>query len=154
MTMGTYVQRTFQVRPEDLGRTWERKWYLIDAKGKTLGRLAAKIAKILQGKHKPIYTPHVGVGDYVVVINAAQIRVTGKKLEQKKYYRYSGYPGGINVRTLKELLEKDPERPLREAVRRMLPKNIQGRRMLRRLKIYPGPEHPHQAQKPVPLELE
>lgn len=139
---------------EEQGITWQRSWYLIDAKGKTLGRLASEIAKILQGKHKPVYTPHVCVGDYIVVINAAKIRTTGKKLEQKKYYRYTGYPGGLKVKTLEQLLEERPELPLREAVRRMLPKNIQGRRMLRRLKIYPGPDHPHQAQKPIPLELE
>lgn len=143
------MQRTSMVKREEL----ERGWYLIDARGQTLGRLAAQIATILQGKHKPAYTPHVGVGDYVVVINAAAIHVTGRKLDQKIYYRYSGYPGGLRARPLREVLAKSPELPLRKAVQRMLPQNEQGRRAFRRLKIYPGPDHPHQAQKLIPLEL-
>jgi large subunit ribosomal protein L13 len=137
------------VKQEEL----ERNWYVIDARGQTLGRLAAQIAKILQGKHKPAYTPHVGTGDYVIVVNAAAIRVTGRKLDQKIYYRYSGYPGGLRSRPLREVLEKSPDLPLRKAVQRMLPQNDQGRRALRRLKIYPGPDHPHSAQSPIPLDL-
>lgn len=144
------MQRTYMVKKEEL--EGERKWWLIDARGQTLGRLAAKVATILQGKHKPIYTPHAGVGDYVVVINAAKIHVTGKKLDEKIYYRYSGYPGGLHARPLREVLERDPTFPLKEAVRRMLPKNTQGRRAFRRLKVYPGPEQPHEAQRPIPLE--
>lgn len=143
------MQRTSMVKREEL----ERGWYLIDARGQTLGRLAVRIATILQGKHKPAYTPHLGIGDYVVVINAAAIRVTGRKLDQKIYYRYSGYPGGLRARPLREVLAKSPELPLRKAVQRMLPRNAQGRRAFRRLKVYPGPDHPHQAQNPIPLEL-
>lgn len=150
---GLAMQRTYMAKQEDLDEAHPRKWYLIDARGQTLGRLAAKIATILQGKHKPAYTPHVGMGDYVVVINAAQIRVTGRKLDQKIYYRYSGYPGGLRARPLREVLEKHPELPLKKAVQRMLPKNDQGRQAFRRLKVYPGPDHPHQAQEPIPLEL-
>jgi large subunit ribosomal protein L13 len=143
------MQRTSMVKQGEL----ERGWYLIDARGQILGRLAAKIATLLQGKHKPLYTPHVGLGDYIVVINAAAIRVTGRKLDQKIYYRYSGYPGGLRARPLREVLERSPDLPLRKAVLRMLPKNEQGRRAFRRLKIYGGPNHPHQAQNPIPLEL-
>lgn len=140
-------------KKEELGQLWQREWYLIDARGLTLGRLAARIATILQGKHKPSYTPHVGVGDYVVVVNAGKIRVTGKKLQQKVYYHYSGYPGGLRAQPLQEVLEKRPELPLKKAVLRMLPRNKQGRRAFRRLKVYPGPDHPHQAQSPAPLEV-
>jgi large subunit ribosomal protein L13 len=150
---GLAMQETYMVKQDELEETCPRKWYLIDARGQTLGRLAAKIATILQGKHKPAYTPHVGMGDYVVVINASQIRVTGRKLDQKIYYRYSGYPGGLRARPLREVLEKHPELPLKKAVQRMLPKNDQGRRAFRRLKVYPGPDHPHQAQEPIPLQL-
>lgn len=147
------MQKTIVAKREEMGKSWHRKWYLVDAKGKTLGRLAARIAHVLMGKHKPIYTPHVDVGDYVVVINAAQIRVTGSKREQKRYYRYSGYPGGLRERTFEELIVKHPTQPLYEAVRRMLPRSTLGRRMLKKLKIYPGPEHPHGPQDPQPLEL-
>jgi len=147
------MQKTFVAKREEMGQSWQRNWYLVDAKGKTLGRLASRIAHVLMGKHKPIYTPHVDVGDYVVVINAAQVRVTGKKREQKKYYRYSGYPGGLKEQTFEELIAKHPTRPLYEAVRRMLPRSTLGRRMLKKLKIYPGPEHPHRPQNPQPLEL-
>ncbi|MGQ9476888.1 MAG: 50S ribosomal protein L13 [Candidatus Bipolaricaulia bacterium] len=147
------MQKTYMVKQDELEETSPRKWYLIDARGQTLGRLAAKIATILQGKHKPDYTPHVGMGDYVIVINAAQVRVTGRKLDQKIYYRYSGYPGGLRAKPLREVLEKSPELPLKKAVQRMLPKNDQGRRAFRRLKVYPGPDHPHQAQSPIPLQL-
>lgn len=146
------MQKTPLMRKEEMGKTWKRDWYLVDAKGQTLGRLAARIARVLMGKHKPIYTPHVDVGDYVVVINAAHVKVTGKKLEQKRYYHHSGYPGGLKERTLAEMLQKHPTKPLYEAVRRMLPKSTLGRRMLKKLKVYPGPEHPHRAQNPKPLE--
>lgn len=142
-------QKSFMAKPGEV----ERKWYLVDASGKTLGRLASRIATILMGKHKPIYTPHVDTGDYVVVVNAEKIVLTGKKLDQKKYYRHSGYPGGLKVVTARQLLEKHPERLIYLAVKRMLPKNALGRRMLRKLKVYAGPEHPHQAQKPEPIDL-
>lgn len=145
------MQRTYMVKKEELED--EREWYLIDARGQRLGRLAARIATILQGKHKPIYTPHAGVGDYIIVINAEKIRVTGKKLDQKVYYRYSGYPGGLRTRPLREVLERNPTLPLKQAILRMLPKNAQGRRAFRRLKVYPGPDHPHQAQNPIPLKV-
>ncbi|MCS7216901.1 MAG: 50S ribosomal protein L13 [Candidatus Bipolaricaulota bacterium] len=140
-------------KKEDAGRTFERRWYVVDAAGQPLGRLASKIAKILQGKHKPTYTPHFDVGDYVVVINAAKIKLTGDKEDTKVYYRHSGYIGNLKEIPYRELLAKHPELPLKLAVRRMLPKNELGRRMLRKLKVYPGPEHPHQAQNPLPLSL-
>jgi len=148
------MQKTPLAKREDMGKEWERAWYIVDARGKTLGRLASRIAHILMGKHKPIYTPHVDVGDYVVVINAAQINVTGAKREKKLYYRYSGYPGGLKEQTFEELIRKHPTKPLYEAVRRMLPRSTLGRRMLKKLKIYPGPEHPHAAQDPKPLDLD
>jgi len=126
----------------------ERKWVQVDAQGKTLGRLASRIAMVLMGKHRPTYTPHVDTGDFVVVTNAAKIRVTGRKLEQKVYKRYSGYPGGLKTETLATKLRRRPEEVLRLAVRRMLPKGSLGNRMLKKLKIYAGPDHPHQAQRP------
>lgn len=141
--------KTYRIRPEDV----VREWYLIDAKNKTLGRLASEIAKILRGKHKPYYQPDVDCGDFVVVINAREVRVTGKKLEDKKYYFHSNYPGGLKERTLKWMLEHKPEEVLRLAVKRMLPKNRLGHRMLKRLKIYAGSEHPHKAQQPKLLEV-
>jgi len=125
----------------------------VNAEGKTLGRLASEIAKILRGKHKPIYTPHLDCGDYVVVINADKIRVTGRKLEQKIYYRHSGYPGGLKSISLRDQLQKHPERVLEAAVRGMLPKNRLGRKMFKKLKVYAGDSHPHQAQQPKTLEL-
>lgn len=146
-------QKTYMAKKEDAGRTFERRWYVVDAAGQPLGRLASKIAKILQGKHKPTYTPHFDVGDYVVVINAAKIKLTGDKEDTKVYYRHSGYIGNLKEIPYRELLAKHPELPLKLAVRRMLPKNELGRRMLRKLKVYPGPEHPHQAQTPLPLSL-
>ncbi|MCD6450264.1 MAG: 50S ribosomal protein L13 [Thermotogaceae bacterium] len=142
-------QKTYLAKPEEL----EKKWYVIDAQGKTLGRLATKIATILMGKHKPTFTPHVDTGDYVIVVNAEKIVLTGKKLDQKKYYRHSGYPGGLKVVTARQLLQKHPEKLLHLAVKRMLPKNTLGRKMLKKLKVYTGPEHPHQAQKPEKLEI-
>jgi len=133
--------------------TVERKWLLVDAQGRILGRLATRLALILQGKHKPIYTPHVDTGDFVVVVNAEKVRVTGKKLTQKMYQRYSGYPGGLRQRSLKEMLARHPERVLEQAVRRMLPKTKLGDKMFRKLKVYAGATHPHQAQQPEPLTL-
>ena len=121
-------------------------WHVRDADGKTLGRLSSEIATLLQGKHKPIYVPNLNTGDYVIVINAEKIRVTGKKLQQKMYYRHSGYPGGLKEQTLAELLERAPTRVIKHAVKGMLPKNSMGRRMLSRLKLYAGNSHPHEAQ--------
>jgi large subunit ribosomal protein L13 len=141
--------RTYVVTADDI----QREWWVVDAQGRNLGRLASRIASILRGKHKPVYSPHLDVGDFVIVTNAEQVEVTGRKSDQKVYYRYSGYPGGLSAVTLGEQLERHPTRVLRAAVRGMLPKNRLGRKMLRKLKIYAGPEHPHQAQQPKPLEL-
>ncbi len=132
----------------------ESKWYVIDAEGKTLGRLAARIATILRGKHKPEYTPNLPVGDYVIVINAAKVKLTGRKLEDKIYTRYSGYPGGLKRIPAGEMLKRHPERVIERAVKGMLPKNRLGRKLFKRLKVYAGPDHPHAAQKPEKLELE
>jgi large subunit ribosomal protein L13 len=132
----------------------ERKWYLIDAKDKILGRLASRIALILMGKRKPFYSPSVDVGDYVVVINADKVKVTGKKFEKKIYYRPSFYPGGLKEIPFKKMMEKKPENIIYLAVKRMLPKNKLGRKMLKRLKIYRGDTHPHIAQKPIKINLE
>lgn len=131
----------------------DRKWYVVDASGKTLGRMATEIATILRGKHKPNFTPHVDCGDFVIVINAEKIHVTGNRLDEKMYYSYSGYPGGLRERSLREMLAKKPEMVITEAVRRMLPKKALGKQMLTKLKVYAGPEHPHAAQQPEPLEL-
>ena len=143
------LYKTYSAKKEEV----KRKWFVVDAKDKVLGRLASKIALILRGKHKSIYTPHVDTGDYVIVVNAEKVVLTGKKLENKKYYSHSGYPGGLKVKTAKELLEKYPERLIIHAVKGMLPKNILGRKMLKKLKVYRGENHPHKAQKPEPLEL-
>jgi large subunit ribosomal protein L13 len=132
----------------------ERNWLVVDASGKTLGRLATQIADILRGKRKPEYTPHVDVGDFVIVVNAERVSVSGNKLHEKRYYRHSGYPGGLRSRTLEEMLARRPEEVIRLAVKGMLPRNRLGRAQLRKLKIYAGPEHPHAAQKPEPLEVE
>jgi len=132
----------------------ESKWYVIDAEGKTLGRLAAKIATILRGKHKPEFTPNEAFGDYVIVVNAEKVKLTGKKLEDKIYTRYSGYQGGLKRIPAGEMLKKHPERVIERAVKGMLPKNRLGRRLFKRLKVYAGPDHPHAAQKPEKLELE
>ena len=132
----------------------ERRWYVVDAEGKTLGRLATRIADTLRGKNKPQYTPHVDTGDFVVVVNAEKIAVTGKKLDDKIYYRHSGYPGGLRSRTLREQLERRPTEVLRKAVKGMLPRNRLASAQLRKLKIYAGPEHPHAAQAPKPLEVD
>ncbi|RMG03613.1 MAG: 50S ribosomal protein L13 [Nitrospirae bacterium] len=131
----------------------ERKWYLIDASGKTLGRLATRIASYLRGKHKPQFTPHVDTGDFIVVINAEKIRLTGKKLDQKVYYHHTGYPGGIKSETARKRLQRSPEKVIMSAVWGMLPKNRLGRRLIKKLKVYRGAEHPHQAQKPESIDL-
>jgi large subunit ribosomal protein L13 len=131
----------------------EKKWYVVDASGKVLGRLATQIAKVLRGKHKPEFTPHADAGDHVIVINAAEIKVTGKKETDKHYYSHSGYPGGIKDITFDKLMEKDPTRIIKFAVKGMMPKNPLGRDMMRKLKIYAGAEHPHEAQQPVEINL-
>ena len=132
----------------------ERIWYIVNAEDKVLGRLASKVATILRGKHKPIYVPHADVGDYVIVINAAKVRLTGKKLEQKVYYHYSGYPGGLKETHLSDLMRKNPEEVIKRAIKGMLPKNKLGRKMLTKLKVYPDKEHGQEAQKPVPVPAE
>lgn len=142
--------KTYSAKPAEI----TRDWWVVDAEGQTLGRLASRIALILRGKHKPIYTPHIDTGDYVVVINADKIKVTGNKLDDKIYYRHSGYPGGLYERTLREQLARFPDRPIEIAVRGMLPKNSLGRAMIKKLKIYAGAEHPHAAQQPKPLALD
>jgi len=131
----------------------QREWYVVDAAGQTLGRLAARVARILRGKHKPMYSPSVDTGDFVIVVNAEKIHVTGRKLDQKIYYRYSGYPGGLKEITLRNLLQRHPTRVIEHAVRGMLPKNRLGRQMFKKLKVYAGPDHPHAAQQPEQLEL-
>lgn len=131
----------------------ERQWYVVDAEGRTLGRLASEIAKILKGKHKPIYAPHLDTGDYVIVINARKIHVTGRKMDQKMYHRHSGYPGGLTSITLREQLKRHPTRVIRSAVKGMLPHNRLGRSMLGKLKVYADAAHPHEAQQPRPLEF-
>ena len=143
------MRKTYSAKPEEI----ERTWYVVDAEGKTLGRLATEIAKILRGKHKPIYTPHVDTGDYVIVVNADKVRVTGNRLDQKIYYRHSGYIGGLKAVPLRRMLETHPERVIEHAVKGMLPKNRLGRKMYKKLKVYASPDHPHQAQKPQPLDL-
>ena len=140
---------TFTARPE----TVVQDWYLVDATDKVLGRLATEIATRLRGKHKPEYTPHVDTGDHIVIVNAAKIRVTGDKINQKKYYRHSGYPGGIKETVLSDELENNPERVIERAVKGMLPKNSLGRAMFRKLRVYAGPDHSHQAQQPKALEI-
>ena len=141
--------KTFVATPS----TRERNWVLVDANGQNLGRLATQIADLLRGKRKPTYTPHCDVGDFVVVVNAEKIAVTGNKRTEKMYYRHSGYPGGIKSRTLNDMLERRPEEVLRLAVKGMLPRNRLARKQITKLKIYAGPEHPHAAQKPEPLEI-
>jgi large subunit ribosomal protein L13 len=142
--------KTYVATPEKR----ERNWLLVDAEGKTLGRLATQIADALRGKRKPEYTPHVDTGDFVVVVNAEKIHVTGDKRAQKRYYRHSGYPGGLRSRTLEEMLERRPEEVIRHAVKGMLPRNRLGRRQITKLKVYAGPEHPHAAQQPTPMEIQ
>ncbi len=134
--------KTYSTKAKDV----ERKWWVIDAADKTLGRIATQIANLLMGKHKPLYAPHIDTGDYVVVVNAAKVKVTGKKAKQKVYYRHSGYPGGLKSQRFEELFGKDPSRVMELAVKGMLPHNSLGRAMFKKLRVYPGNEHPHQAQ--------
>lgn len=141
--------KTYMAKPGEV----ERKWYVVDATNKTLGRLASQVAAILRGKHKPQYTPHVDTGDFVIIVNAEKVRLTGKKLDKKIYYHHSRYPGGLKQMTYRTLLKEKPELAVRKAVEGMLPHNRLGRRMARKLKVYRGPDHPHAAQKPEVLEL-
>lgn len=140
---------TYSAKPE----TVERDWYVVDATGKPLGRLATEIARRLRGKHKPVYTPHVDTGDYIVVVNAEKVGVTGKKRRQKMYYHHTGYPGGIREISLEKLLDKTPERAIEYAVKGMMPKGPLGRAMFRKLKVYAGPTHRHTAQQPKTLDI-
>ena len=141
--------KTWNAKPGEI----ERRWFVVDAEGKNLGRLATQIADTLRGKNKPEYTPHVDTGDFVVVVNAEKVAVTGKKLDDKLYHRHSGYPGGLRTRTLREQLERRPEEVIRKAVKGMLPRNRLSRAQLRKLKIYAGPEHPHEAQAPKEMKI-
>ncbi|MCI8792595.1 MAG: 50S ribosomal protein L13 [Eubacterium sp.] len=141
--------KSFMANPSKV----ERKWYVVDAEGKTLGRLASEVANVLRGKKKPIYTPHIDTGDYVIVVNAEKVKTTGKKLDQKKYYHHSEYVGGMKEATLKEMLQKKPEFVITHAVKGMLPKGPLGRQMLTKLHVYAGPEHKHEAQKPEAMEI-
>jgi large subunit ribosomal protein L13 len=141
--------KTYTVKASDI----ERQWWLVDASGQTLGRLATRIATLLEGKHKPIYSPHLDTGDHVVVVNAGKVKVTGDKLIQKRYYRHSGYPGGLKEESLQTLLARKPELVIERAVKGMLPQNRLGRAMFKKLKVYGGAEHPHQAQQPTAAEL-
>ena len=141
--------RTFSAKPNEV----QRDWYVVDAQGRTLGRLATEVARRLRGKHKPEYTPHVDTGDYIVIINAEKIRVTGNKLMDKTYYRHTGYVGNLKSESLENLLKRAPERVLELAVKGMLPRNPLGRQMFKKLKVVQGENHPHQAQQPLPLEL-
>ena len=135
------------------GETLERKWYVVDAEGMVLGRLSSQVAAILRGKHKPIYTPHVDTGDHVIIVNASKVVLTGKKLDQKKYYRHTGYPGGLRSTDYRTLLATKPEFAVYESIRRMMPKGPLGSKMLTKLRVYAGPEHDNAAQKPVELKL-
>ncbi|GGK21024.1 50S ribosomal protein L13 [Caldalkalibacillus thermarum] len=143
------MRTTYMAKPNEV----ERKWYVVDAAGQTLGRLASKVASILRGKHKPEYTPHVDTGDFVIVINADKVHLTGNKLQKKIYYRHSRYPGGLKKFTAAEMLQNKPERVIESAVKGMLPKGPLGRKQAKKLFVYAGSEHPHQAQKPEVLEL-
>ena len=142
--------KTYVTKPAEV----ERAWFVVDAEGQTLGRLASTVATVLRGKHKPIYSPSVDCGDYVIVLNADKVAVTGKRLEQKRYYRHSLYIGGLKEISLRDQLQKHPERVIESAVRGMLPKNTLGRKMFKKLKVYAGAEHPHAAQLPQPMELQ
>jgi large subunit ribosomal protein L13 len=142
--MGTYTAKM-----EDV----ERFWYIVNAENKVLGKLAAEVASILRGKHKPIFTPHVDAGDFIVVVNAEKVHLTGRKLDKKLYFSHSGYPGGLRVKSAGKMLKEKPEEVIRHAVRGMLPKNRLGRRLITKLKIYTGPDHPHQAQNPKELKI-
>ncbi len=141
--------KTYNAKPGEV----ERKWVVLDAQDQVLGRVATRAATLLMGKHKPEYTPHVDTGDFVVVVNASAVKLTGRKLDQKAYYRHTGYPGGIRSRSAREVLAKRPDWMVREAVKGMLPKNVLGRRLITKLKVYAGAEHPHAAQKPAAVTL-
>jgi large subunit ribosomal protein L13 len=141
--------RTYSPKAADI----QRQWHVIDAEDVVLGRLASQAAILLRGKHKPIYAPHMDTGDFVIVVNAAKVALSGNKLQDKRAYRHSGYPGGLHAVSYAELMAKHPERAVEKAVKGMLPKNTLGRQMLRKLKVYAGPEHPHKAQQPVPFEI-
>ncbi len=143
------VPKSFSAKPAQAQA--DQKWWVIDAEGKPLGRIASKIAMVLRGKNKPTFTPHVDTGDFVIVVNAKKVLLTGRKLEQKQYVRHSGEPGGFRSESYGNLMERKPELPIQKAVKGMLPKNILGRELLTKLKVYPGPDHPHAAQKPQPL---
>jgi len=144
-----FTTQTPWVKKEEV----KRDWYIVDAKNKVLGRLASKIAYMLQGKHRPDYTPHVDQGDFIVIVNADKVRLTGKKWDQKVYWRHSGYMGGLKLQTARQLLEKHPEKLIYLAVKRMLPRNRMRKKLLKKLKIYAGTNHPHQAQNPKPLDI-
>ena len=141
--------KTYQAKKEEL----EYKWYLVNAEGKVLGRMATELVKILKGKNKPAYTPHLDTGDFVIVVNAGKVTLTGKKMKDKIYYHHTGHPGGIKEMTAEKLLMKKPTEMIRMAVKGMLPKNSLGRQMLRKLKVYAGPKHPHEAQNPISLKI-
>jgi large subunit ribosomal protein L13 len=143
------VEKTYSPKADEI----DRKWYVVDASGETLGRLASRIAHVLRGKHKPTFTPHLDMGDHVIVVNAEKVAVTGRKEERKVYYRHTGYPGGLRTTTYREMMEKHPERVIRKAVRGMLPRNVLGRQTMKKLRVYAGPEHRHAAQKPEELAL-
>jgi large subunit ribosomal protein L13 len=149
--MNPAVPKTFSAKPAEADP--QRKWWVVDAEGQPLGRLASRIATVLRGKNKPTFTPHVDTGDFVIVVNAQKVMVTGRKATQKKYYRHSGEPGGFREETFDKVIQRKPEMPINKAVRGMLPKNILGRELLTKLKIYGGPDHPHAAQKPEPLKF-
>ncbi|SKC35452.1 50S ribosomal protein L13 [Maledivibacter halophilus] len=141
--------KSYVAKPQEV----ERKWYVVDAEGKTLGRLATQVATILRGKHKPTFTPHVDTGDFVIILNAEKVKLTGKKLDQKMYRWHTGYPGGLKERTYREMINNKPEKVVFSAVKGMLPKNKLGRQMIKKLRVYRGPEHGHQAQQPEILDI-
>ena len=141
--------RTYTPKPADV----QRQWYVIDATDVVLGRLASQVASLLRGKHKPIFAPHIDTGDFVIIVNADKVALSGKKLEQKRAYRHSGYPGGLRSISYADLMRKHPERAVEKAIKGMLPKNRLGRKMFGKLKVYAGPEHPHRGQRPVPYEI-
>jgi large subunit ribosomal protein L13 len=142
--------KTHTVKANDI----QQEWFVVDAAGKPLGRIATEIARVLRGKHKPTYSPHLDLGDHVVVVNAEKVHVTGKKSQQKSYYSYSGYQSGLKIKTFQDLMKKDPTRIITHAVKGMLPHNRLGRRLLKKLKVYPGPQHPHTAQQPRELAID
>lgn len=142
--------KTYSAKAEDI----QRRWYIVDAEGKRLGRMATQIANVLRGKHKPMFTPHMDCGDYVIVINAEKLDISAKRLDEKMYHRHSGYPGGLTSESMRTVMAKRPERVVSEAVRRMLPKNLLSKQIMRKLKVYAGSEHPHGAQMPEVLEIE